>query len=274
MKCTYYTNDVNEKRCKDLSDVPEGWYKGRVKSPVTTLGKKHYNNGVVGGMFIPGTEPDGYILGRLPLPSSVSEKANKTKRECAYKWYNNGSTQMLLKSSESVPKGYELGRLPLTEQWKMKLSKSHIGLKRSPETQNKINNTLKLNRKSNEFDSEHEKKIYNYLVSKYGEHDVIYHYTDERYSFNGMMYECDFYIKSKDLFIEYNGFPNHYTEPFDKNNEQHIKLLEQCKNNPKNFIDCQLVTVWAGTDVEKLHCAKKNNLNYKIYYKLNEIISE
>lgn len=33
-------------------------------------------------------------------------------------------------------------------------------------------------------------------------------------------------------------------------------------------------SVWAKSDVDKVNCAKKNGLNYKVFYKLNEVISE
>lgn len=225
-------------------------------------------------MCIPGTQPDGYVLGRLST-SINTEKANITKQKCAYKWYNNGEHQIQLKCTDIIPDGYVRGRLPMTIECKEKLSKSHQGLKRSPETQNKINYTLKLNRKNNKFDSIQEKQIYEYLIRVYGDNDVEYHYFDKRYSnTNGVMWECDFYIKSKDLFIEYNGFPNHYIEPFNSNNIQHMQILEQCKNHPRNFIDSQMVDVWAKSDVEKVQCAKLNGLNYEVYYNINEIISE
>ena len=46
--------------------------------------------------------------------------------------------------------------------------------------------------------------------------DIIRQYYDkDRYPFN-----CDFYIKSKDLFIEYQGHPSHGYCPFNRNNRE------------------------------------------------------
>lgn len=47
--------------------------------------------------------------------------------------------------------------------------------------------------------SKPEDGYYSYLAEKYGADDVIRQYKDERYPF-----ACDFYVKSKDLFIELN----------------------------------------------------------------------
>ena len=47
--------------------------------------------------------------------------------------------------------------------------------------------------------SKDEKLILNNLIQKYGLNNVYYHYKEERYPF-----ECDFYIKPLDLFIEIN----------------------------------------------------------------------
>ena len=68
----------------------------------------------------------------------------------------------------------------------------------SKELQEKTNKTKKLN---HSFNSSKIETIYkNKLIEKFGIEDVIYQYMDERYPFN-----CDFYIKSLDLFIEINS---------------------------------------------------------------------
>lgn len=117
-------------------------------------------------------------------------------------------------------------------------------------------------RKNHTFNtSRPEKELYEQLVIKYGVEDVKTQYVDDRYPFH-----CDFYIVSKDLFIELNKFPVHYTEPFDETNEEHVALLEHCKTNPQNWIEEGLVRVWAGSDVVKMNTAKQNNLNYVVIY--------
>lgn len=118
--------------------------------------------------------------------------------------------------------------------------------------------TLKNNNSFNR--SKPEDALYNELCSKY---KIVYrnYYDKQRYPFH-----CDFYIPEEDLFIELNRFPTHYKEPFDQNNNEHIKLLEHCKTSPNNWIEEQMVKVWAGSDVLKLETAKKNKLNYLVIY--------
>ena len=110
--------------------------------------------------------------------------------------------------------------------------------------------------------SKPEEELYKQLCNKYGVRNVKRNYNeDPRYPWH-----CDFYVVSEDLFIELNKFPTHYTEPFDENNPDHIKLLEHCKTSPNNWIESEMVNIWAGTDVIKYNTAIKNNLNYRIIY--------
>lgn len=139
-------------------------------------------------------------------------------------------------------------------------------MRNSKEIQNKIQ---KSKREHNTFNtSEPECKLYSYLCGVYGKDDVVRQYKEERYPFN-----CDFYIKSKDLFVELNLFPTHYIEPFDKSKIEHLNYLAHCKQNPSNWIEAQTPSIWAGTDVAKNECAMKNNLNYVRIYNLEEFIN-
>lgn len=124
--------------------------------------------------------------------------------------------------------------------------------------------------------SESENMIYQFLIYKFGFEDIIHHYKDDkRYPF-----ECDFYIKSLDLFIELNFYWTHGYEPFNKNNTKHIEQLnnwqkcsqdinfkKQKKDGYKNAI-----YIWTINDPNKLKTFKKNNLNYKIFYNLDEFL--
>lgn len=57
-----------------------------------------------------------------------------------------------------------------------------------------------------------EEEFYNKLILFFDQDDVIRQYIDpQKYPFN-----CDFYIKSKDLFIEYQGHQTHGTKPYDE----------------------------------------------------------
>ena len=114
-----------------------------------------------------------------------------------------------------------------------------------------------------------EEDVYSWLINKYGEENVIRQYWDERYPFN-----CDFYIKSEDLFIEVNNHPSHGDHPYDEKSEEDRLLLESLIEKGDDW-SMMIVDVWSVRDPKKFMCAKKNNLNYKVIYKnIDEIVNE
>ena len=100
------------------------------------------------------------------------------------------------------------------------------------------------------------------LVEYYGADDIITQYSaDKRYPFN-----CDFYIKSKDLFIELNLSWTHGGKLFEGTDEDMTKLAvweEKAKTSEyyKNAIQ-----TWTVRDVLKYKTAKQNCLNYLVIY--------
>lgn len=89
-----------------------------------------------------------------------------------------------------------------------------------PETKCKINQTK---RKNNSFSiSKPEDTLYDILCNRYGKNDIIRQYKSDVYPFN-----CDFYIISKKMFIEYQGTWLHGNHPFDANNKSDIQTLNK-----------------------------------------------
>lgn len=131
--------------------------------------------------------------------------------------------------------------------------------KRIPE----INQKIYLTRKKNKTlsSSKPEEIIFNLLIKKYP--NTKRQYKCERYPF-----ACDFYIPELDLFIEFNGFWVHNKEPFNKENPEHIKIVEFWKSKNTKFYNSAIET-WTIRDCLKIKTAKKNNLNYKIFYTLS-----
>ena len=167
----------------------------------------------------------------------------------------------------------EINRLQTRNKWsdeyKQQLSKKLSESAKRDRSQRTREKFLEISRKCFETrrrnntlnSSQPEDVLYQNLLHEYD--NVIRSYNlDSRYP-----YHCDFYIPSEDLFIELNYFPTHYTEPFNENNPNHIKLLEQYKFAPKNWIEEASVNIWAGSDKEKIDCAKRNNLKYIAVYK-------
>ena len=123
-------------------------------------------------------------------------------------------------------------------------------------------NTKKNKHKGNEFNtSNDEQLLLSYLKNKFP--DLIYqYYVDSRYPFN-----CDFYIPSLDLFIEYNGHWTHNNHIFNKNDENDFKLLEEIKEKSKHSKYYKIYeNVWTYRDPLKLKTAQDNNLNYLIIW--------
>ena len=104
-------------------------------------------------------------------------------------------------------------------------------------------------------------ELYLKLKEKFGEKDVKREYNDdERYPFF-----CDFYIKPLDLFIELNGIWTHGFHWFDENNEDDVKKLKGWMQKNTKFYRTA-IEVWTERDVLKRKTARKNNLNYVVFW--------
>lgn len=108
--------------------------------------------------------------------------------------------------------------------------------------------------------SEAEEKLYKKLCDFFGESDVKRQYKSQRYPF-----QCDFYVVSRDMFIELNASPMHNHHWFDIDNpcdlEERDTLL--CKHT--KYYDNVLET-WTERDVLKRKTAKEYALNYLVFW--------
>ena len=141
----------------------------------------------------------------------------------------------------------------------------------SNEIQKKIYNTKLLN---NSFNISYQEDVcFDLLKEKYS--DCIRQYKSELYPFN-----CDFYIPSLDLYIEYNGSHYHHYHPFDINDDNDINELNRLKekaensnahkNGKKSQYD-NIIYTWTILDVKKRNIAQQNNLNYIEFWNINEV---
>ena len=111
--------------------------------------------------------------------------------------------------------------------------------------------------------SKPEEDYYKFLCEKYGKDNIIHQYRDKRYPFN-----CDFYIKSEDKFIELNYHWSHGEHLFDKTNSEDIALLENWKEKAKTSNYYRLaIEVWTVRDPLKIKILQQNNLNFEIIYR-------
>ena len=114
-----------------------------------------------------------------------------------------------------------------------------------------------------------EEEIVKKVLLKYFDvDDIKYQYFDQqRYPF-----ECDFYVQSKDLFIEVNAYPSHGGRRYTGSEEdlQLVELWKQKISQGKKQYQNWLYT-WTDLDIRKYKTAYKNNLNYIALYNINEL---
>ena len=124
-------------------------------------------------------------------------------------------------------------------------------------------------KKNNSFHtSKVEQQFKEYLEQNYP-NDFEYQYRSEMYPFN-----CDFYIKSLDLYIEIQGSWVHGKHPFDENNQEDIDRLNYMKSKNTKYYQ-NSIYVWTISDIAKRNVAKQNNLKYLEIFssELNECIN-
>lgn len=121
----------------------------------------------------------------------------------------------------------------------------------------------------------HEKVLYELLIKHFGADDVIYNYLDkERYP-----YYVDFYIPSRDLFVELNADASHGKHWYDKMNPEDVERKEWMLKRAVELDELNApidkthksrywnyVHTWTELDVEKRETARRNNLNYIVFW--------
>ena len=291
----YYTNGVHEKRFDDFTEVPAGWVPGRLKPINGTSGKIWYNNGeselLINRDVAP---PNGFKLGRVKKSESAIRKHKENMLSKEYHFYNNCEREILLSANEKIPDGFVKGRLPMSAAQKDKLRQSHLGKHHTEEAKAKISEHSNNNREKakltciEKYGCEHpfnnffvkekvfktkkingtfnsskpETNYYYKLCEKYGKKNVLRNYKSQLYPFY-----CDFYIKSKSLFIELNLHWTHGGKPYDPNDKECQEKLAiwQEKSKTSQFYR-NAIQRWTVRDLEKQKIAKENNLNYVMYY--------
>lgn len=112
-----------------------------------------------------------------------------------------------------------------------------------------------------------EEDSYKLLCTKFSTEDIIHQYRSEKYPFN-----CDFYIKSFDLYIECNFNWTHGGHWYDPLNENDQNTLKKWQDKGTDFYK-NAINTWTVRDVNKHQIAIDNNLNYLVFWKLSELES-
>ena len=195
-------------------------------------------------------------LGKINREESILKGIYTRKKTLKEKYNVENSFQLDIskqKIKESNLKKYGIYPYSKTTEFKnfMKENNSWINEKR--------NNTK---RKNHSFNiSKPEEELFLYIKSKFP--TVKRQYHCKRYPYN-----CDFYIPELDYFIELQGYYTHNTHPYNPNSILDQVLVERYKE--RYGLKCQAITIWTIKDPEKRDCAKRNNLNFKEVWSLEE----
>lgn len=212
----------------------------------------------------------------------IEEAKEKSKKTCLEKYgseYYIGSKDCLEKTIEFSRQNYNVDWFTKSEEIKNKAKKTMLRrygveysmqipknkeymsyLMSSYEMQERRYNTMKKNHTFNSSSTEEE--LFLYIKSRFP--TVVRQYKDK----NRYPYFCDFYIPELDYFIELQGYYTHGKHPFDPNSNEDLQLIEYYKK--KYGEDCQAITIWTIKDVEKRDCAKRNHLNFKEVWSLED----
>lgn len=104
--------------------------------------------------------------------------------------------------------------------------------------------------------------LYSKLCDIFGYENVLRQYSSYQYPF-----ACDFYIKSRDLYIELNGSWTHGFGWFD-NSEFALNIVNTWLLRDTKYYK-NAIHVWTEADVKKRNVARKNNLNYIVFWDLS-----
>lgn len=106
-----------------------------------------------------------------------------------------------------------------------------------------------------------ENVLYDMLVSVFGKDDIVLQYKDERY-----LFFCDFYVKSRDLFIELNAMWMHNTHWYtDDSTDKTIASDWLASSDAKPFY-LNAYETWTNSDVAKRASARHAKLNYVVFW--------
>ena len=182
-----------------------------------------------------------------------SEKIIQQIKETNIKRYGNvcptKNKKVLFKSQQTCMKHYGVKSYSQTDEYKQ----NHSKLMSSKEMQERRNAIQKEHHTFNS--SKIEQQFKEYLEQNYS-NDFEYQYRTKLYPFN-----CDFYIKSLDLYIEIQGSWTHGGHPFDENNQEDIDKLNLWKSKNTKYYNVA-IKVWTDLDVRKRNIAKTSKLNY------------
>lgn len=104
-----------------------------------------------------------------------------------------------------------------------------------------------------------EEVLYEMLCDVFGVDDVVRQYYSELYPF-----ACDFYIKSRDMYVELNASWTHGNRWFTGDDDDKCVLSVWSDRNTKYYRNA--INVWTDADVKKREMAMQADLNYVVFW--------
>lgn len=269
----------------------------RLEKPTQgNFGLRWYNNGNIQKMFKPDEQPDGWTEGGIPWEKTKIELAIE-KRGFRSPMCTEKGKQNYFRAINEKYGTDNIAKVPKVKEKTKQTNLEKYGteyIMQNPDFKEKSKNTCQqkydsdywwsskkfralyqednivkslITKKQNHTfnTSKPEENYYEYLKTIYDEADIIRQYKDKRYPFC-----CDFYIKSKDLFIELNLHWTHGYHPFDKSNPEDLEKLAvwQEKAKTSKFYENAIIT-WTNRDIKKRNFAYNNGLNYIEIFEIN-----
>lgn len=190
-----------------------------------------------------------------------NESKEKYKQLCQEKWGVNNSFQAKEckeKIKETCIEKYGVDYYVRSETFKEQSKQTCLetyGYEYYQQTQEFLDRTYNTRKRNNTFCSSNaEIGLMNWLNEN--GYTFVYQYVSELYP-----YKCDFYLPDYNLYVEIQGCWTHGGHPFDENNKNDIKKLEDWKLKNSNFY-MSAIDTWTNKDVIKRNVARENNLNY------------
>lgn len=252
-KWHYYTNGTDEISVYEDDIPPEGFYLGRkpmsaeTRARQSASAKRRPSN--TKGKKLSDTARHNMSVSKKQFFTDNPEWESPTQWKQGHTPWNKG--------------------VPMRPESRAKLSNSRKGYKLNPEAlAQKLEREYATKKKNNSFHtSEIEQTLKNVLFGMFGEDGIEHQYRDPRYPFN-----CDFYIKLLDVFIEVNYTWTHGGHPFNPNDLDDIYVLEQWQEKAKTSKYYKTaIKVWTETDAKKIQTAINNNLNYFVIYNKEDL---
>lgn len=114
--------------------------------------------------------------------------------------------------------------------------------------------------------SKPEEHAYELLCEYFNENNIIRQYKSEEYPFN-----CDFYIKTINTYVECNFTWTHNDHFFDETNEDDMKVVQLWQSKNTDYYRNAIET-WTIRDVNKRKVAELNHLNYLVFWNFEQFL--